>query len=53
MIANILCTFGMTKGAVAKTNNILSMMANMLAAIHILACIWVGIAKISDCSWIE
>lgn len=49
----ILQTFGMTKAVVAKTNNILSMMVNMFSAIHILACIWVGIAKISECSWIE
>jgi hypothetical protein len=44
---------GFSKGIVEQANNIISMIIITCQTIHILSTIWVGLAKMSTCSWIE
>ena len=49
----ILLKFGLNKANVEKTIYILVIIVNMGSIVHDLACMWIYIGKITECSWIH
>jgi len=45
--------FGLPKPAVMKLTYIIILIIKLFSAIHYLACIWIYIGKITECSWIH
>lgn len=43
----------MYKSAALKVNNIFNILVYMFQSIHFLGCLWIAIAKLAVCSWVE
>ena len=45
--------FGLDKGSVEKSSHIINLIIYIFSAIHIIACAWIAVAMITECSWLD
>jgi hypothetical protein len=53
LIRFILFKFGLSKGGIEKVGRVINLLITMFQTIHVLGCMWISLAKITNCSWIE
>lgn len=53
MVRICLNRFGLDKGSVEKSSHIINLIIYIFSAIHIIACAWIAVAMITECSWLD